>query len=394
MKRNLFLLISFVLAFSTFGFAETVVLKDGSFVEGKIVLQTSTTLRLKTRFGSRTFAKKDVDKILESMDTAGAGDPKHFAELPAVNKAVLNAEADYELKNYEHALARLEPLRDYQENKVLRMKIDWLIIEINERLGRWDEAKKLLKDKQDHGTPPEKVRAKAHFDIFELNPEYDLRFVGKKSARNFVYNADLRNKAKEPGALKDADIMRLALEEYCEQLLVEDKQSVRAFGDKLDVKATYDVIKKSTATGDLTKTLPYMKELKAAEASILKAQSVLGDYGTAFELDLVRTELNHLTAVATMLERDVAQVDPDTFTPPSDPASGALTADGRRQWQQRCDDFLAAIRPLTRIVEYAISRAEPYPRELRDIREASMIQFERINQYVKAVKKARERTHV
>jgi len=387
-------IIACLLILAESSFAETVVLKDGSFVEGKIILQSSTTLRLKTKFGARTFAKKDVDKILDSMDYASAGDPMHFAELPAVNKAVLNAEADYELKNYERALSRIEPLRDYKENPVLRMKIDWLIIEINERLGHWDVAKKLLKDKQEHGRPTEKIRAKAHLDIFEVNPDYDLRFVGKKNARNFIYNDDLRNKAKEAGSLNDADIMQLALEEYCEQLLVEDKQSVKAFADKLDVKATYDALKKSTAAGDLTRTLPYMKDLKAAEASILKAQSVLSDYGTAFELDLVRTELNHLDAVTRLLEKDIDQVDPETFTPASDPVSGALTGDGRRQWQQRCDDFLAAIKPLIRILEYTNARTEPYPRDLRDIREQSVILLERANQYVKSVKKARERTRV
>src|SRR5437773_1063856 len=45
---------------------ETVVLKNGSFVEGQVVLQTATSLRVKTRFGTRTFSKKDVDQVMES----------------------------------------------------------------------------------------------------------------------------------------------------------------------------------------------------------------------------------------------------------------------------------------------------------------------------------------
>ena len=374
--------------------AETVILKNGAFVEGEVTLQTSTTVRVKTRFGERSFSRKDIEQIIESVDHADPDAVNKFAELPPAHKAVLNAQADYDLQNYERALSRLEPLRDYQENKAIRMKVDWLVLEINERLARWDVVKKMLEDKKEHGTPPEKTRAKAHLDIFEVNSDYDLRFVGKKHARNFILDEETRNRAKEPQSLRDATIMRLALEEYCEQLLVEDKLSVKAFGDKLKLDATYEAIKKASGSGDFSSTLPYLNDLKAAEAALFKAQAVLGDYGSAFELDLLRTELNHLLAVGQRMDKDLEKVSPETLTPGFDPRNGQLTPDGRRQWQQRCDEFLNAVKPLTRLIEYMVKQTERYPRELEEVHDLLRDISERLAQSIKAVKKARDRTHV
>jgi len=382
------------LAFLSPAAAETVILKNGAFVEGEVTLQTSTTVRVKTRFGERSFSKKEIDQIIESVDHADPDAVNKFAELPPAHKAVLNAQADYDLGNYERALSRLEPLRDYQENKAIRMKVDWLILEINERMGRWDVARKMLEDKKEHGAPPEKTRAQAHLDILEVNPDYDLRFVGKKHARNFILDSETRNRAREPQALRDATIMRLALEEYCEQLLVEDKLSVKAFADKLKVDVTYEAIKKGAGSGDFSATLPYIKDLKAAEETLFKAQAVLGDYGSAFELDLVRAELNHLYAIGQRMLTELEAISPETFTPAFDARSGQLTPDGRRQWQQRCDDFLAAVKPLTRLNEYVLKRTERYPQDLSDLHEYLVDVGERLAQSIKSVKKARDRTHV
>ena len=374
--------------------AETVILKYGAFVEGEITVQTSTTVRVKTRFGERSFSRKEIEQIIESVDHTDPEAVNKFAELPPAQKAVLNAQADYDLGHYERALSRLEPLHDYQDNKAVRMKVDWLIIEINERLGRWDVARKMLDDKRERGAPPERIRAKAHLDIFEVNPEYDLRFVGKKNARNFIRYEETHSRAKEPQSLRDATIMRLALEEYCEQLLVEDKQSVKAFGAKLKLDATYEAIKKASGAGDFSSGLPYSKDLKTAEETLFKAQAVLGDYDSAFELELLRTELDHLLAVSRRMEKELVGASPETLTPGFDQRSGQLTPEGRRQWQQKCDEFLNLAKPLTRLTEYMLKRTERYPRELEDVHDRLTDLGERLAQTIKAVKKARDRTHV
>ena len=261
-------------------------------------------------------------------------------------------------------------------------------------LGRWDEAKKMLKDKLESGTAAEKTRAKAHLDIFEVNPQYDLRYVGEKHARNFLFEEDLRNKAKEPGALRDAKIMRAALEEYCEQLLVENKQGVLAFAEKLDSKTTLEAIKKAPGSGDLSLHLPYNEQLNKAEAALMKSQAVLGDYSSAFELDLARTEIDHLFDVFFTLLGEAVRFSPEGFIPPSDRGSGNLTADGRRQWQQRCDQFLDAMKPVSRLLDYLDARTELYPEALRDFRKLIVEVNARIKENIRAVKQARDRTRV
>ncbi len=371
--------------------AETIILKNGAFVEGDITIQTSTTIRIKTRFGERSFSRKDIEQVIESVAEGESGVDK-FSELPAAHKSVLNAQALYDLKKYDEALQRLEPLRDYQENKAIRTRVDWLIIEINERLGHWGEARKLLEAKKESGSPPERIRAKAHLDIFEVNPDYDLRFVGEKPAREFIRDEATRNRAKEKDSLRDAEIMTLALEEYCEQLLVADKLSVKAFGAKLKPQATYDAVKKASGSGDFVTILPYIGELKSAEAALLKAQAILGDYGSAYELDLLRTELAHLLAVGERLLQELFSASPETYNPPADPRSGQLTPEGRREWQRRCDAFLEQAEPLTRLVKYMLKRAELYPLKLEELHDLLADWDERLAQTTRAIKKARDRT--
>lgn len=374
--------------------AETIILKDGTFIEGKIKLQTSTSLRVDTRFGVRTFSRKEIDQIVESLDESDSATQKSFADLPEATRAILNAQAEYDLEQYEKALARIAPFKDYSESKAIRIRFDWLNIEINERLGQWNVAKKLLKAKLESGTVAEKTRAQAHLDIFEVNPEYDLRFVGKKHARNFIFDETLRNKAKEPGALRDQEIMRLALEEYCEQLLVEDKLSVKAFAEKLDSRKTLEAVKKATGSGDIGPSLPYFADLTKAEASLAKAHAILGDYSSAFELDLARAELNHLINVINQLATEAFALSPETLQPAFERTTGLLTAEGRRQWQDRCDAFLEAVKPVTRLGEYMEAKIERYPDTLRDLLKIAIDFNERLKENIRVVKKARDRTRV
>ncbi len=372
---------------------ETIVLKDGTFVEGKITVQTSASVRIDTRFGVRTYSRKEIDQIIES-DAGGAAAEKSFAELSPAMKAVLNARAEYDLGQYEKAKERIEPFGQLSDQKAVRLRIDWLSIEIAERLGRWDEAKRLLKEKLDSGTPPEKTRAKAHLDLFEVNPEFDLRFVGKKHARQFLLDEELRNRAREAGSLRDEKVMRAALEEYCEQMLVEDKLSVKAFADKLDSERTYKAVRNATGAGDISSALPYIEDIKKAEASLLKAQAILGDYSSAFELDLARTELNHLIIIIERLLTEAYQQSPETMTPAYNPSNGMLTPDGRRQWQQRCDEFLNAIKPAARLLDYMAAKAERYPETLRDLRAILVDIGERVKENIRVVKRARDRTRI
>lgn len=372
--------------------AETIILKDGTFVEGRITLKTSRSIRIETRFGTRTFARREVDQIIEDLEASGLDASAGFEELPAPLKAVLNAQADYKLKHYQRALARLEPFRN-ESNRAIRIQIDWLVIEIFERLGRWETIHRLLKEKQDRGTPRERIRAKAHLDVFKANPEYDLRYVGEKHARNFIRNDRVMHRARERGSLQDAEVMRLALEEYCEQLLVKDELSVKVFTDRLNVDETYEVIKELPSGARLADRLPYMVDLKKAEASVSKAQSILGDYGVAFEADLARAELAHLLSVLQRVEAEILELSPENFTPASDPRTGRLTPQGRTAWRERCNEFLTSVRPFMALIGYMKDKAQRYPRRLLQVYKLLVDNHERYDQMIKAVKRARNRTH-
>jgi len=373
----------------------TIVLKDGTFVEGKIVAGTSSrSVRLESRFGTRTFNRKDIEQIIETDEGADSAEKKSFDELPPALRAVLNAQADYRLKRYDRALARLEPFKTYIENSAVRIQIDWLFIELYERLGRWEQARKLLEEKKSKGSARERIRAQAHLDILGTNSTYDLRFIGDRAARNFLRTEQLQQRAREANSLADVEIMQAALEEYCEQLLVQDKLSVKGFSDQLKPDETYEALKRAPASGELGDHLPYVDALKTAEASLNKAQSILGEYGRAFELDLLRTEVDHLIAVASRMLNEMFESSPETFVPASDPQTGRLTGDGRQQWQARCDDFINKSKPALRLLDYMIVKAERYPRDLNALHQWLTDLRERIEQAVRAAKKERDKTHV
>lgn len=360
---------------------QTIVLKNGQFFEGKIKLQTSRSIHLETQFGVRIFDKKEVTETLNSGNEITAA-PADFDKLSPVEKEILNAQAEYELGEYDKALARVQAIAEGNDNPMVASRRDWLIIEINERKGQWETVKRLLGEKVEKGTPQERIRAQAHLDILEKNPDYDLRFVGDKPARDFLRDPKLRDQAREKNALQDARLMRLALEEYCEQLLVDDELSVKAFASKLDPQKTLEAVKKATGKGELVAELPYLPDLTNAEASIAKARAILGDYGKAFELDLARTELAHLLVVSDQLENEALQASPE----------GAPRNEGLRQWQERCDEFLKRAKPVTLLAEYMLQRVERFPSALRDLHEIVTDKSARFEEMVKGVKRARSRT--
>jgi hypothetical protein len=372
----------------------TVILKNGSFVEGTIVLKLDTTLRMETRFGTRVYKLRDVEQIIQSDGESGVADAKKFDELPLAVRAMLNAETDYRLGAYESALSRLEPFKDYSENPVIRSRIDWLMIEANERLARWDVARELLTAKKEKGTPRDQERAKAHFSIFEDNPQYDLRTIGKKQARVFLNDEKLIFRGKDPNSLKDESVMRAALEEYCQQLLIDNTDSVRAFKKSLSSRDIYDACKKLPPAGDVDRHMPYFKALEAAETAILKVESILGDYADAFKVDLIREELTELGRVYNRLEDEVLAVSPAGFVPPFDPLTGRLTAQGGEEWRRRTDLFLAQVKPVVRLLDYMKDKTELFPNELRDLSKALTGTNERMQQMITVTKKNRGREHV
>lgn len=362
---------------------KTVVLKNGQFFEGKVKIQTSRSLHLETQFGVRVFDKKEVVETLDAGMEFSA-DPAEFNELSPPEKEILNAQVEYDLGEYDKALARAQALPGENENPVVSSRRDWLIIEINERKGQWETAKRLLKEKVERGTPQDRIRAQAHLDIFEANPNYDLRFVGEKPARDFIRDQKTREQAREKNALQDARLMRLALEEYCEQLLVDDELSVKAFANKLDVQKTFEAVKRATGKGELVSELPYSSDLINAEGSIAKTRAILGDYGKAFELDLARTELAHLILVLINLEREALEASPE----------GTGPTGGLRQWQERCDEFLRRAKPVTLLLDYMLQRVNRFPSALRDLHEIVTDRSARFEEMIKAVKRARSRTDV
>jgi hypothetical protein len=368
----------------------TVIMKDGNFIEGEIVLETSKSIRLKTVFSTRTYLRKDIEQIVETVSQEGSKNVNKFDELAEPIRAALNAAADAKLGNYQQVLDRLKPFADYKESPAVRIQMDWLIIDAHERLAEWETAKKLLEEKKASGTPNEKRRAKAHLDIFEWNPDYDLRYINKTHMRQFL-PPRLQDRARERDSLADADIWWRAIQEYCEQLLWNERKSIKAFQDSLDPRRTYEACRKLPPAGEIDKHLPYIKELKQAEASILEAQAILPGYAEAYEQDLIRAEVGHLLDILFQMFDDALGRSPELLQIQLDPNTGRLTPAGREAWQAQCDAFLRECRPLMQVSEYMLDKLDRFPDGMRDMIEFIGTLKGRFEDMMKIVQKRRDR---
>ena len=372
------------------------VLKDGTFVEGEILVKTSTTLRLKSAYSVRSYNRRDIDRIVADVDFSDADSVERCEQLPSALKATFNARADYHLGKYEQALARVKPFLEYEENQATQNLIHWLIIEIYERQGRWDDAKRMLKTKKKQGSPREKLRAQAHLDIFKWNPDYDLRYVGTKHARNFLIIADehLRNKAREPDSLMEGELMSAALAEYCEQKLKAEGFSVPALESFMDVNKTYEALRELQVGRDIEKNLPYLDMLERAEKSVSKVQAVLPGYGDIYEVQLVRVEMTHLFDVWFAMGQQALQVSPQEIVPAFNAQTGRLTRAGREQLKEQCDEFIKRTQRVIAVLEYIQSKARRHPVKLSSGIELQELVMSYLQNMIKWARKMRQKTRV
>ncbi|MHC4609323.1 MAG: hypothetical protein ACYS7M_03130, partial [Planctomycetota bacterium] len=165
--------------------------------------------------------------------------------------------------------------------------------------------------------------------------------------------------------LADKELMREALEEYADQILSNEKVSVRALRESLDMEATLEALREMPRAGRLEKYLPYYEELRKVEESMLRAQAILPAYVDSYMLDLVRTEADHLFQAVESLFNEVFENYPENSSYAFDPANGKLTKAGREQWRENCEEFLEQSKPLTAVAEYLAKKVGRYPRKLR-----------------------------
>ncbi len=375
--------------------AATIVLKDGSIVEGDILNETSTTLRVKTLFDVRSIKRRDIDKIFDAdADTAlSPGATAEFDALPAHVRALLNARADYKLAKYERVLERLDGLVDRPADAGDQSAILWLIIESHERLAHWDTAEELLEKAKEEGSYWDQIRAKAHLAIFKDNPRHDLRVVGKVFARNFLPQTLVR-RSREADSLADVRLTTEALSEYCDQMLRHEKTSIQAMEDRMNLRATLEAIRelpKGVNMSLLLQSMPYYDDLLKAEKSIYKAQAVLPGYADAFVLNLVRAEAQHLFDVLGALFTEAMEETPYDLNLTRNPRTGMLSPDARREWQDACDLFLERTAVLVTVGKYLKEKTSGYPKELSTLRKLLDDLFERLTQMRQSVARRRNR---
>lgn len=375
----------------------TLLLKDGTIIEGRIIAETSTTIRVRTPFDTRLVNRKDIDKIfLADSDDEASMSSSSFSELPEKLQALINARADYRLGNYRAVIDRIEPFAQKETNPVLKSEYLWLLIESYERFARWDEVKKMCEERLQNGTPQDKIRAQAHLDILKANADWDysLRLVkapGSEKpewARNFL-PAAMRSAAQDPNALADVEIMRKALDEYCSQMVRNEKAGASTLRDRLDPRKTLEAVRKfppGLRSIDVLERMPYYEELKKAETTIYKAQAIQPGYADAFILDLIRAEGDHLLQVMEPLFAEAVATSPYNLNLPK-----TLDAASRQQWREACDRWLASTESLETLGEYFLNKLSAYPKEQRLIYEVIKDLHERLKEMRESVRRQRNR---
>jgi hypothetical protein len=217
------------------------------------------------------------------------------------------------------------------------------------------------------GRDSDKLRAKAHLDILEENEKHanpwSLRTINGRKANEFMKREDVK-RAKEPNSLADARIMRMALDEYCYQILDNEEVSIRALRKKLDLQDSIEAIREMPPRArDVTDYLPFAKELADAEASLDRVDAIMPDYAAAYRVELARILGNHMLdyrrGVLVILFQMTVQQHPEPKV--TGDRRGRMTADELREWRAYCDEFELALRPLTRTAEFMQAKLSPHP---------------------------------
>ena len=367
--------------------ADTIVFKDGTIVEGKILKESSKYVKIQTKYGKKSYRLSEIDRIVKESDANSAlkaiEEEKDFEKLSDIARALKNAQALYDLGRFDEIADVLAPF-DGKGTKFDNMCIRWALIDAHERKGEWKKAEKLLKQTLEDGREPDKIRAKAHLDIFEQNPGYTLRvidIVERRRSKEFL-SKDMRNQGKRKNALQSKKMMEAALLEYQDQILKNEKASVYALASEMNLDETYRIIveeNKKERPQSPIKILPYLDMLKEVEKSIQKVHSISPGYASDFELELARVEADHLYKVIYSLLADVTPLYPDNLGIIPD-STGKLSSGDRERWREACDRFLKETEPIVELIEYLLERVKPHPVELMPFIKEWQDTLERVQQ--------------
>ncbi len=378
--------------------ADIITLHDGTVIEGTIVKESATYIRVETATGDRSFFRRDIQSITRATDEGSADyairSTTDFARLDELARQIKNAEALYAMHRYDDIPGRVEPLLG-KGTRTDDSRIHWLLIESYERQGNWETAESLLHEMSEKGSDDDKIRAKAHLDIFADNPGHTLRKVGKRRAKEFL-SREMRNRGRYPDALKDRDMMEAALLEYIDQILKDEKISVFKLEEDLDVEKTLQFVQKRIEDGavNIVPDLPYLEEMQRVKASLDRVNAILPGFADGFQLNLVRIDIKHVAAVMDRLSEPLMEAFPNDQGLSTDGESNRLTADARKKWREECDAFLKLAKPEIELNEYVLQRARRYPTQLKKFIETYEDALERIQQMTYAVERNRDRAYL
>jgi hypothetical protein len=394
MIRTLSILLTVCLA-TTAVAQDKLLLRDGREIEGNILREDQDKIVIMTAVGKRSYRKTKIREVQRAEDKVAAADQiQSFAALSPIGQHLRNARAERILGRNRGIVDRLVPLIEKGNFSPEQMKARWVVVEAYERLGEFGQAETLLKEIREKANLPDQLRARAHLDIFEQNPGYKLERVNDRLARNFL-ERELYLKGKQPNALADGELMRKALEEYVDQILLNKRVSLHSLKEMLDLEETLEALRQMpAATSQVEKYLPYYEHLEQVEESITKAQAILPEYGHGYELDLLRTESEHLQRAIEALFDEVFARHPDNSSYAYDGESGKLTKEGREQWRENCDAFLADSKPLIAVAEYLLTRTARFPLELERVTDSLTRIMNRLKRTREAIMRKRDRTHV
>ena len=143
--------------------------------------------------------------------------------------------------------------------------------------------------------------------------------------------------------------------------------STTTLRDNLDLADSLAAVRDEMDQGSrqVVRSLPYLAELDKVETSLFRANAIIPGYADGYVLDLVRIESEHLDELIRELLKLVSDAYPDRQRFPTDGQTGRLTAAGREQKREACDNFLELSRPVMELIDYLLSRVSAYPTEMR-----------------------------
>ena len=374
--------------------ADTIYMKDGRKLEGKVLAETEDTVKIKLQFGATVVKRADIQRIDKPADNAAAYQAKaaklsgddaagHYqlglwckekgmsAEAQREFEVAIAADANHaesrrelgftqvggkwvkearqlksaralrRLGRLQQCMALLQPLVSSKDEQSVRKPASLMLAEVMVKQGKWDSALGLYQSLEElELTDDERTVVRARRDILAMHP--DGMYVVSPEA-----SAATGKKAPEGmQSLSSPEVMQAALVDKARAIVEEGK-----------------VVYEKARSTDVVSPDDALKLYEQADGHFSRANLLSKDIARSFRIEIARKLIAwHDKKTAHYGTKFMAVPQPTIYVR----RSGKMTSSSKKKWQTYVEKRGRYLDYIQTHYKKMLQIAQPYPDELAE----------------------------